>query len=259
MERSGISEVVKGKLYFAVLHRPEDLKANCLPGPAICFSVDNELVYEPFYADFGPLNLACTFHFCMKLGGLLQEGELHGRCVCFCCSSEPKKKPNAAVLLGAYLVLFEGWDAEAAYTPLSEFEPFLPFRDPTCGISTYHLSVLDCIRAVAKGKKIDWINFCTFNVKEYEYFEQVENGDLNWIVPNKIVAFSGPGARRTEVCGYRTLVPEDYVVYFKQSKITTVIRLNKRLYDRRRFTEHGLAHYDLYFPDGRQDWEGLVC
>jgi hypothetical protein len=24
------------------------------------FSIDFELVYEPFFADFGPLNLACT-------------------------------------------------------------------------------------------------------------------------------------------------------------------------------------------------------
>jgi hypothetical protein len=28
---------------------------------------------------------------------------------------------------------------------------------------------------------------------------QVENGDLNWIVPNKLLAFSGPSSRRLEV------------------------------------------------------------
>eukprot|EP01018_Ginkgo_biloba_P016891 Gb_00815 [translate_table: standard] len=310
-EKSGIAEVMEGKLYFAVLQRQDDLKVSWLPRPAICFSVDNELpghsgrmmmdhaiqwdyeVYEPFYADFGPLNLACTYHFCWKLHELLKEGEAHGRCVCFCCSSDPKKKPNAAVLaklsakekkvvsleveqscylypslqwaiclrfcmLGAYLVLFEDWDPEVAYGPLAQFESFLPFRDPTCGISTYHLSVLDCLRALAKGKKIGWIDFNNFNVEEYEYFEKVENGDLNWIVPNKLVAFSGPGARRIEMCGYRTLVPEDYVDYFKQTGVTTVIRLNKRMYDKRNFTDHGLTFYDLYFPDGSCPPERIV-
>eukprot|EP00249_Psilotum_nudum_P021677 c28198_g1_i2 orf=1171-2874(-) len=232
IERNCIREIISGKLYFAVLHKPEDLKASWLPGPAICFSIDDELVYEPFYADFGPLNLACTYRFCWKLNGLLKEGETHRRCVCFCCCCDIKKKPNAAVLLGAYLVLFEGWDAEPAYAPLTDFEPYFPFRDPTCGISTYHLSVLDCIR--------------------------VENGDLNWIVPNKLVAFSGPGARPSEICGYRTLVPEDYVEYFKQSGVSAVIRLNKRLYDKRRFTEHGFSHYDLYFPDGSCPPERIV-
>jgi cell division cycle 14 len=48
--------------------------------------------------------------------------------------------------VGAYLVLFGGVEAEAAYQTLSRFQPFMPFRDPTCGISTYHLSVYDCIQ-----------------------------------------------------------------------------------------------------------------
>lgn len=30
-----------------------------------------------------------------------------------------------------------------------------------------------------------------------------------------------------------------------------MVRLNRKAYDRRRFADHGLAHYDLYFPDGR--------
>jgi hypothetical protein len=28
---------------------------------------------------------------------------------------------------------------------------------------------------------------------------QVENGDLNWVVPNKLMAFSGPSSKRLEV------------------------------------------------------------
>lgn len=257
-DTSAISQVMEGKLYFAVLHRQEAVKASWLPCPAICFSIDKELVYEPFYADFGPLNLACTYRFCWKLHELLKEGEAHERCVCFYCSSDPKKKANAAVLLGAYLVLFEDWDPEVAYGPLALFESYLPFRDPTCGISTYHLSILDCLRALAKGKKIGWIDFSNFNVEEYEYFEKVENGDLNWIVPNKFVAFSGPRARHMEMSGYHTLVPKDYVDYFKQTGVTTVIRLNKRLYDKRGFTDHGILFYDLYFPDGSCPPERIV-
>ena len=39
---------------------------------------------------------------------------------------------------------------------------------------------------------------------------QVENGDMNWILPGKFIAFSGPSAKHTEYYGYRTLTPEDY-------------------------------------------------
>ena len=36
------------------------------------FCIDTELVYEPFCADFGPLNLGNTFRFCQKLSALLK-------------------------------------------------------------------------------------------------------------------------------------------------------------------------------------------
>jgi hypothetical protein len=29
-------------------------------------------------------------------------------------------------------------------------------------------------------------------VDDYEHYERVENGDMNWIIPNKFLAFSGP-------------------------------------------------------------------
>ena len=40
------------------------------------FSIDIELVYEPFFADFGPLNLACTYQFCEKLRAKLADPAL---------------------------------------------------------------------------------------------------------------------------------------------------------------------------------------
>jgi hypothetical protein len=38
---------------------------------------------------------------------------------------------------------------------------------------------------------LDWDRpDCTFNLAEYEHYEQVENGDLNWIIPG--AAFAPP-------------------------------------------------------------------
>ena len=37
-----------------------------------------------------------------------------------------------------------------------------------------------------------WYNFREFDNKEYEYYEKVENGDMNVIIPNKFIAFMGP-------------------------------------------------------------------
>lgn len=58
---------------------------------------------------------------------------------------------------------------------------------------------------------------------------QVENGDLNWIVPGKLMAFSGPAARPTDYVGFRAMTPEDYWEYFNRRGIQSVVRLNKKV------------------------------
>jgi cell division cycle 14 len=51
---------------------------------------------------------------------------------------------------------------------------------------------------------------------------------------------------------------EFYIPYFRKTGVTAVVRLNKRMYDKRRFTDHGINHYDLYFVDGGVPTEAVV-
>lgn len=252
-------EIVKDKLYFAALRRPNSLTYSPLAHNSLCFSIDADLVYEPFFADFGPLNLGQSYRYCERLLALLKEAE--GRAdgaapkrVYHCTSIDPHKKANAAVLIGVFSILYCDKTADEAYRPLLALKPYVPFRDASCGASTFHLTVLDCLRAVEKAKSCGFIDFHKpdgrFDVEEYEHYEQVENGDLNWIVPGKAIAFSGPSAKRTELYGYRTLVPEDYWDFYRKAGVTAIIRLNKKLYEKRRFQDAGFRHHDMYFPDG---------
>uniref|UniRef100_A0A3P8X3A2 protein-tyrosine-phosphatase n=1 Tax=Cynoglossus semilaevis TaxID=244447 RepID=A0A3P8X3A2_CYNSE len=41
-----------------------------------------------------------------------------------------------------------------------------------------------------------------------------------------------------------------YVPYFCQNQVTAVVRLNRKLYDSRRFERAGLDHHDFFFLDG---------
>lgn len=41
-----------------------------------------------------------------------------------------------------------------------------------------------------------------------------------------------------------------YIPYFKKKNVSTVIRLNKKIYDAKRFTNTGIEHHDLFFTDG---------
>ena len=106
--------------------------------------------------------------------------------------------------------------------------------------------------------KLGWYNPSTFKVKEYEEFERVDNGDMNWIIPNKFLAFSSPSAQPYDADGYRTFTPEDYTSIFKKWKINLVVRLNKVTYDKDKFVKNGIKHMDLYFIDGSTPSEEII-
>jgi cell division cycle 14 len=55
---------------------------------------------------------------------------------------------------------------------------------------------------------------------------------MNWIIPGKFLAFSGPSSKSTDPEGYKTFTPEDYVPIFKKKGVTMVMRLNKKQYDK---------------------------
>lgn len=78
--------------------------------------------------------------------------------------------------------------------------------------------------------KLRWYDPARFNVADYQYYEKVENGDLNWIIPGKFVAFSTPvdNAQPQDM----TFSPEYYVPIFKKLGVSMVIRLNTKEYDR---------------------------
>lgn len=78
----------------------------------------------------------------------------------------------------------------------------------------------------------------------------MENGDLNWMLPKKFIAFCGPHAKSKVEHGYPLHAPESYFSYFRRHNVTTVIRLNKKIYDASRFSNAGFDHRDLFFIDG---------
>lgn len=83
----------------------------------------------------------------------------------------------------------------------------------------------------------------------------MENGDLNWILPKKFIAFSGP---LNQTDKYGSFTPEDYNPIFKKLGVTLVVRLNKPQYERQKFIKAGINHLDLYFLDGTPPPDDIV-
>uniref|UniRef100_A0A7N6F6G8 Cell division cycle 14A n=1 Tax=Anabas testudineus TaxID=64144 RepID=A0A7N6F6G8_ANATE len=216
------------------------------------FCTDDEFVYENFYADFGPLNLAMLYRYCCKLNKKLKSFTLTRKRIVHYASFDQSKRSNAAVLIGGYAVIYLKKTPEEAYRALisGSNASYLPFRDASFGNCTYNLTVLDCLQGIRKALQHGFFNFETFDVDEYEHYERVENGDLNWIVPGKLLAFSGPHPKTTIENGYPLHAPEAYFPYFRKHNVTSIVRLNKKIYDAKRFTDAGFDHYDLFFVDG---------
>lgn len=127
-----------------------------------------------------------------------------------------------------------------------------PFHDASPYRCTYELTLMDCLGALVKARQFDFFDWGDkFNVAEYEHFEQVENGDLNWIVKGKILAFAGPSYRRTvSPEGYCTLSPSDYIPYFKRKNVGLVVRLNQKNYNEQNFIDVGIDHVEEFYTDG---------
>ncbi|XP_059360298.1 dual specificity protein phosphatase CDC14B isoform X3 [Carassius carassius] len=245
---------ITDQLYFALLHQ----KVKSTPDRH-CFCIDEELSYENFYADFGPLNLAMFYRFCCKLNKKLKSSALAKKTIVFYTCGDRKKQANAAYLIGSYAVMHLQKTPEEAYSLLvSQNASYLPFRDASFGACMYNLNILDCLLAVHKALKFGWLDFSKFNVDEYEHYERAENGDFNWIIPGKFLAFSGPHPKSKIENGYPLHAPEAYFPYFRKHNITTIIRLNKKMYDAKRFTDMGFKHHDLFFVDGSTPNDAIV-
>ncbi|KAM6199616.1 dual specificity protein phosphatase CDC14A isoform 3-T3 [Sarcoramphus papa] len=251
----GASEFVKDRLYFATLRNKPKSTVN-----THYFCTDEELVYENFYGDFGPLNLAMLYRYCCKLNKKLKYFSLSRKKIVYYTSFDQRKRANAAFLIGAYAVIYLKKTPEEAYRTLlsGSNPPYLPFRDASFGNCTYNLTILDCLQGINKALQHGFFDFKTFDVDEYEHYERVENGDFNWIVPGKFLAFSGPHPKSKLENGYPLHAPEAYFPYFKKHNVTSIIRLNKKIYEAKRFTDAGFEHYDLFFIDGSTPSDSIV-
>lgn len=68
------------------------------------FSIDDELVYESFFNDFGPLNICMLYNYTQKLERKLSKNLHAKKKIVHYTTVDPAKRLNAAFLIGAYAV-----------------------------------------------------------------------------------------------------------------------------------------------------------
>ncbi|XP_065077515.1 serine-rich adhesin for platelets-like isoform X3 [Ochlerotatus camptorhynchus] len=244
------SEIFENRLYFVAFKK--DFKPRGTSNTHY-FSIDDELVYENFYNDFGPLNICMLYRYCRMLNEKLRSPQHAKKKIVHYTTVDASKRLNAAYLMGAYSVIYLKRTPDEALKPLTSgcnVLTYTKFCDASYVYSGYRISLYDCIHAVAKALDAGFFRFDDFDAHQYEYYERVENGDFNWIVPDKFLAFCGPHSKSRLDNGYPIHAPETYFDYFRKYNVTTIIRLNVKIYDAARFTTAGFTHHDLFFVDG---------
>lgn len=246
-------EIITNKLYWISDKSPPRNQKN-----SYYFSIDDDLVYQPFCNDFGPLNIGMTYKFCMELEKLMKRSSNNSFKIFHYTTLNPQKRANAAFLMGAFQIIVLKRSAYESWSKFASQPAFLDFRDAGYGGCTYKCTILHCLGGLERAISLNWFNYSRFNLSEYEHYEKVENGDWNWIIPGKFIAFASPSPTETDNDGMRVWTPEDYSKLFRKIGITTVVRLNNTTYEAERFTKNGIKHKNLYFLDGSVPNEDII-
>eukprot|EP00388_Colpodella_angusta_P007836 GDKJ01021860.1.p1 GENE.GDKJ01021860.1~~GDKJ01021860.1.p1 ORF type:complete len:500 (-),score=88.74 GDKJ01021860.1:937-2436(-) len=239
-------EVIPGRLYWtSSAEIPKDTSS------VHYFNVDRDFVYDPFFNDFGPLNLGKTYRYCRLLEKKLEDASLRDKKIVHHCYDEKAYRSNSCFLICAFMVIVKDKRAVEAWNPFKNVQPrFVAYRDATYGPCTYECTIFDVLLGLETAIRLKWFKYREFDVETYEYNEKLDNGDMHFLVPDRFLAFSGPAANGIDEDGYKTFTPSHYIAPFQKMNIGLVVRLNSDQYAPYEFQQHGIKHANLFFTDG---------
>ncbi|CAM9648746.1 unnamed protein product, partial [Chrysoparadoxa australica] len=241
--------------------------------------------YQKFFADHGPLNLGHLHYFCQLTNNILLATENAKSTVYYFCSDHPHQRSICGLMAAAYPVIVHGITANESFTPFLALDPPLaPFRDAAFGLCTAHLSILSALRGIERAVSLGHYNFNTFDLESYKKMNELEHGDINFVLPGerccrseaactltvclyvlcstcsgKLAAFSGPLAQRKEhKPGSFTLTPKVCPLFPNVTlsiTIATAIAIAIAVVgagaENLPFAaQPGIRHVDLFYEDG---------
>ena len=216
----------------------------------IIIKSDDVLDYNPLAFDFGPLDLPTT---CRYLDFVDEVRRPNSVIIHISDSNRPDLCANSAYLVATYShIRFNVSPQEIRERFETVPQNLLPsFRDASRFLSCdFHLDIGHFCEAIDASLRHQWIDWNNIRVDRIEKFQQVQHGDINWIIESKFLAFAGPSASRLDEDGFEVLTPAYYAKLFKKIGVTNVVRLNVANYDPSEFEIHGITHHDMFFEDG---------
>ena len=172
------------------------------------------------------------------------------------CTAFNKILCNQVLLMASYLMLVEGDNLTNVWkTFAAKFDSDLePYRDSGTRTNTFGLTNFVVLQALHKATQLKWFDVNRFNSKEYFRLNQLDQGDINWIIPGCILAMSSPSSSQKD----RALKPSTFINYFLTQRVKTVVRLNEKMYSHEAFESHDISVYDMEYPDGSNPPDEII-
>lgn len=239
-------EIIKDRLYWIA-----DTVSPSGFDDSFYFCIDKDLVYTPYHKDFGPLHLGNIAKYVIEVERLLNLKTKTSTILYHYTSTKPENVANSCLLICAFQVIIMGMSADEVWRTFSSrcSLPITAYIEAGYKPTDYKCTILDCLRGLEFAIKLGWFDIATFNIKEYTFYESVENGDLNWIVPGQFVAFSTPNDSPNKK-GHKYFTAQSFTPVLKKFRVELVVRLNDPLYDERHMKSNGIDHIDIMFEDG---------
>ena len=124
------------------------------------------------------------------------------------------------------------------------YETVLPYRTEGEGQCDHNVSIRDCLLGLQMAfNHLPALKLDHFDVVDLLWMEQPQNGDLNWIVPGKLLALAGPTAHNWPIA--------KFIDYAEKNSIGCMVRLNRAHYPAEEVTRTGtIEHVEMFMHDG---------
>ena len=153
-----------------------------------------------------------------------------------------QKNTNSIFLSCCYLVIVQKEDPVTVWNMFSEFHSMVQeYGERNVGTC---VTILDCLKGLSKAMNkgnfyifyfalycifnlpiflinIGWFNIDKFDPHTFARMDSVNGGDMNGIIPNKILAFSSPDDRMNAKTGNTSW---KLVTLLKQMKLKNILR-----------------------------------
>lgn len=120
----------------------------------------------------------------------------------------------------------------------------IEYRTEGEGLCDHKVSIRDCLLGMQLAfNHLETFDLTKFDVEDLLFMEQPRNGDLNWIVPGKILALAGPTQLNWPL--------SKFITYARKHSIGSMVRLNRPHYDAEELTRDGdIEHLEMFMHDG---------